>query len=168
MKRLLLVRHAKSDWSDEGLRDFDRPLNGRGEHDAPLMAAFLRERELSPTLLVSSPANRAYSTARLFAPSFGIAENDISTDARLYEASVATILGVAAALPNQYDCVAVFSHNPGLTGAVSVFTDDYVANVPTCGVGVVELDAADWAELDAGTASLRDLFAPKRVLAAYA
>lgn len=167
MKRLLLVRHAKSDWSDAGLRDFDRPLNARGEHDAPRMARFLRERELVPTFLLASPAARTYATARHFAAAFGIAENDIALMESLYDSSADDLLGAVVGLPDLHDVVAVFGHNPAMTTAVSRFADEYVSNVPTCGVACVTSEAESWAGVRPGAASLRGLWTPKGVLAAY-
>lgn len=169
MKQLLLVRHAKSDWSDGSLADFDRPLNDRGHHDAPLMARFLAARGVAPTFLYSSPANRAYSTARLFAGEFGIAENDISTDEQLYEAHTQQLLDAPRRLPNAHDTVALFSHNPALTSAAAQFAEEYIGNVPTCGVGLVRADDIDdWAEFSTASAKLTNLWFPKRVLDAYA
>ena len=167
MKRLLLVRHAKSDWSDGSLDDFDRPLNRRGRADAPEMAALLLRRDLRPVFLLSSPANRAYSTARLFAEGFGIPENDISTDESLYEANTHTLVAAARALPDGYDAAAIFSHNPALTAAVARFTTDYINNVPTCGVAVIESDVSKWADFTPDTARLRALLIPKEVLKRY-
>ena len=165
MKHLLLVRHAKSDWSDDSLRDFDRPLNDRGRHDAPLMARMLLRRGVRPTYLLSSPASRAYSTARLFADELGIAENDIALDESLYEATTAQILAAAQALPPQHEVAAVFTHNPSLTSAIGQFADDYIGNVPTCGVGHIEL--GDWRDAEPGGGRLADLWFPKEVLSAY-
>ena len=167
MKQLLLVRHAKSDWSDDTLIDFDRPLNSRGRHDAPLMAAFLVKRRVAPTYLYSSPANRAYSTARLFASHFGIAENDISTDHALYEAHTHQIVDAPTQLPDAHDTVAMFSHNPAITSAAAQFSEDFVPNIPTCGVALIEADVASWANFTPATASLKSLWFPKRVLDAY-
>ena len=167
MKHLLLVRHAKSDWSDGSLADFDRPLNTRGKHDAPRMARLLARGGLTPTLLYSSPARRAYDTARLFADEFGIPENDISTDQSLYEASTSEILSAIRELPDDHDVVAVFSHNPGLTSATSRFAEEYVANVPTCGVAHVVAEVSSWGAFSETRAALRELYVPKEKLDAY-
>ncbi len=168
MKRLLLVRHAKSDWSDDSLRDYDRPLNKRGKHDAPRMAKFLAAQKVVPTHFLSSPANRAYSTARLFADELGIAENDIATDEALYEAFTQEILSAACSLPDQHDIAAIFSHNPSLTSAVAQFSENYISNVPTCGIGYIEARVNSWKDFTPKTAALRELWLPKEVLKAYA
>ena len=168
MKTLLLVRHAKSDWSDGGLADFDRPLNDRGRRDAPQMAAFLLGRGLAPAYIVASPAKRAYATARIFADKFEIPENDISLRDDLYEAPTRTVLAAITELPDHVDRVAIFGHNPSLTYVVQQFSEDYVDNVPTCGVAVIRGDVETWAEMvpEAGPA-LEALLVPKDVLARY-
>ncbi len=168
MKTLLLVRHAKSDWSDGTLSDFDRPLNARGQHDAPKMAALLRESDLQPLAMVTSPANRAYTTARLFAEAFGFVENDLSVREDLYEAPKATILLAIRDLPDHASVAAIFGHNPGMTTAVQSFSDEYITNVPTCGVAVIKLDIPKWSDFRPGTSGrLEVLLTPKEVLSGY-
>jgi len=168
MKRLLLVRHAKSDWSDESLEDFDRPLNKRGKHDAPLMAKFLADQKLIPTYLYSSPANRAYTTARLFADELGLAENDIALEKTLYEASTEQLLRAIQRLPDGHDTAAIFSHNPTLSYTVSHFSGRHVGNVPTCGIGYIISTVDQWKDVNAESAQLHALWIPKAVLSAYA
>lgn len=168
MKRLLLVRHAKSDWSDGSLRDFDRPLNRRGQHDAPRMARYVKGRGVAPTFLLTSPAARTYATARLFADELGVAENDIGLREALYECTAAELLAAIRELPEPHDTVALFAHNPATTSVVGRFADDYVANVPTCGVALVESAVAKWSEVGPAVGRLADLWVPKTVLRAYA
>lgn len=168
MKRLLLVRHAKSDWSDGSLRDFDRPLNARGQHDAPRMAKFVASKDIRPTYLMASPAARTYATARLFAAEFGIAENDISLRKSLYECHAAELLTALTELPDLHDTAAVFAHNPATTTVIGKFADAYVANVPTCGVALIAVEGDTWGDLRPGRAVLQELWQPKNVLAAYA
>ena len=168
MKTLLLVRHAKSDWSDDGLSDFDRPLSERGRRDAPQMAAFLLGRGTVPELIVSSPAKRAYATARIFAERFEIPENDISVREELYEASAKTVREVIASLPEHVERAAVFAHNPALTYVVQQFADEYFENLTTAGVAIIEGEVDEWADLtpEAG-ATLASVFLPKAVLSRY-
>ncbi len=169
MKTLLLVRHAKSDWSDSSLADFDRPLNARGQHDAPQMAAYLQERDLVPLEMVTSPANRAYTTARLFAEGLGLVENDLSVREDLYEASAATILLAIRELPDLASTVAIFGHNPGLTAVVQAFADRYVDNVPTAGVAVIRSSVDHWGDFTPGReATLEALLTPRDILPRYA
>ena len=84
MKNLYLTRHAKSSWGNPGLADIDRPLNGRGKKAAPLMGKLISERGEKPELLISSPANRAFSTAKAFAKEMVYAETDIIVNRAIY------------------------------------------------------------------------------------
>ena len=164
MKTLLLVRHAKSDWSDDDLDDFDRPLNDRGRRDAPQMAMYLAGRGVTPELIVSSPAQRAYTTARLFADRLGIPENDISLRDDLYEAATATVMQAIAELPPHVERAALFGHNPATGYVVQAFADDYIGNFPTCAVAVIRGDVDAWADLRPGRGRLDMLLLPKEVL----
>jgi len=83
MKRLYLLRHAKSSWKDLTLSDFDRPLNKRGKRDAPLIAKKLKEKGIRPDIIISSPAKRARKTAKIFAKTLHVA---LKTEEKLYEA----------------------------------------------------------------------------------
>ena len=168
MKTLFLIRHAKSDWSDGGLSDFDRPLNTRGEKDAPQMAMHLLGVGRVPQAIVSSPAKRAYTTARLFADRIGIPENDISLREDLYEASTATVLQAIRELPDHFDHVAIFGHNPSLTYVVQQFADHYIDNVPTAAVAIITGEVETWGKMmpEAGP-SLDVLLRPKEVLARH-
>ena len=92
MKTLTLVRHAKSSWDDTELADFDRPLNRRGERDAPEMARRLAATGDPPDRIVSSPALRALQTARVLAPALGIDPASLVTESRVYEASYSRLV----------------------------------------------------------------------------
>ena len=102
MKTLTIIRHAKSSWEQEGLSDFERPLNERGRRDAPVMAARLKQAVGQPELLVSSPALRAITTARVFADVLGISKDSIQLQSRIYEASVGTLLQIIQGFDDQY------------------------------------------------------------------
>ena len=86
MKKLFLIRHGKSSWSNPDLQDFDRPLNKRGIRDAPFMAKMLVGKGVKPDLIVTSPANRAISTAKQFAAEQGILHDDLVIKHEIYEA----------------------------------------------------------------------------------
>src|SRR2546426_10315742 len=98
MRLLTLVRHAKSSWDYPELSDFERPLNERGRRDAPAMAQRISRLPPKPDLLMSSPATRALATARLFAETLGFPMQDITIDARIYDASPETLLNVVRQL----------------------------------------------------------------------
>lgn len=149
-KQLLLIRHAKSDWGNAGLDDFDRPLNKRGKANAPEMAERLAKQKIVPELIVSSPALRALITAKFFAETWEIPAKSIQLAPSIYEASVKTLLSVINNLPHQYDFIAMFGHNPGLTDLVNYF-DVVVDNMPTCSVVYLEFPFDDWKMISAAT-----------------
>jgi phosphohistidine phosphatase len=163
MKSLFLIRHAKSSWDTPGLRDFDRPLNERGLHEAPMMAQLLLQKGFKPDLLVSSPAKRAISTAKFFAHTFGIQDEAIVRQPSIYEASVRDILEIISNLPDAADVVLIFGHNPTFTDVANRFADDFIDNVPTAGIVYMESDAERWAEFYEVNTHVKGKFFPKEI-----
>jgi len=144
MKKLLLVRHAKSDWNDPKLSDFDRPLNDRGHKNAPEMAERLLKKHIVPELIVSSPAKRAFTTAKYFAKTFGIDKSEIEKNEGIYEASVNDLLKIINDFDNSKNFIALFGHNPGITTLAVGLSGAYITNIPTCGLILIEFPFDDW------------------------
>ena len=144
LKTLLLIRHAKSSWADDGLSDFDRPLNDRGKKDAPVMADRLYERGIKIDAFISSPAKRAKKTAEQFAKRYKKQEEELILKTELYLAGEETFYSVLEKLDDNFDCVAVFSHNPGITDFANSLTDARVDNIPTSGIFAVSIEAKKW------------------------
>ena len=132
MKTLLLVRHAKSSWDLATLNDFDRSLNERGKKDAPVMAQRLLDRKIDINIFVSSPAKRAKKTAELFCSIYKKDKEQIIFVPALYHASLNTFFEVVTQLNDDYNCVAIFSHNPVITE----FVNQLVENVTIAGSNV--------------------------------
>lgn len=164
MRYLFLIRHAKSSWDIPGLRDFDRPLNDRGLHDAPRMAELLRSQNIQPDLIVSSPAKRAITTARFFAEGLGMASEAIVQKPDIYDAFATDILQIVRELPDLSRTVFLFGHNPTFTDVANRFTDQYISNIPTCGVVCIESSAARWSDFNADNARVIAHFFPKESL----
>ncbi|HMX40664.1 MAG TPA: histidine phosphatase family protein [Saprospiraceae bacterium] len=164
MRNLYLIRHAKSSWDTPGLRDFNRPLNERGLHDAPRMAKLLAKEGVQPDLIISSPAKRALTTALFFAEAFGMPEEQVAREQDIYEASVRDLLRVISALPDAAHTVLLFGHNNTLTDVANLFTEDFIENVPTCGIVRIESGAPTWREFYEGNSEVRTCFFPKEVL----
>ena len=151
MKTLYLIRHAKSSWDDPWQDDFDRPLNKRGQSDAPRMGKRLKEKDIHPDLLISSPAERAFSTCVIIAKKIGYKGENIHTDRKLYHASEDQLLFVVHQLNDGNDEVMLFSHNPGLTYFVNRICNEPVTdNVPTCGVVAITFPVASWKKITWG------------------
>lgn len=162
MKTVYFVRHAKSSWDNPSLRDIERPLSSRGKRDAPFMGKLLHGKGIVPDRLISSPAIRAFSTARYFAKAFGIAEDAVEVDKRIYDAYPDDILGLVQELPEDCGLVLIFGHNPTFTGVVNLFTEDYVSNVPTCGIFRIDADVDSWADFREGKGRLTEYYYPKQ------
>lgn len=145
MKKLFIVRHAKSDWANFNLSDFERPLNSRGLRDAPEMANRLTEKNIKIDLLVSSSANRALTTAQFFAPEFNI---DVLKVDELYHASVKTFYKVIGSIKDEFNSVAIFSHNPGITDFVNELTPTKIDNMPTCGIFAINVFSNSWLDFE--------------------
>jgi phosphohistidine phosphatase len=164
-KRLTLLRHAKSSWADSSLDDHDRPLNKRGERDAPLMGRRLREKQRRPSLILTSPAKRARQTARRIAREIGYPLEFMQTERELYLASPETILGIIAAQDNAFNDIVVCGHNPGITELANRLSAVSIDNVPTCGMVFLEAEIDDWSQLENTRCTLLQFDYPKRVQA---
>jgi phosphohistidine phosphatase len=149
MKRLTLLRHAKSDWSLPGQNDWDRPLNKRGQRDAPDMARRLRARRLKPDLILTSPAVRALTTATVMARELKVPAAHVIQDERLYLASPTDLIAVIRELGGESKHLMVFGHNPGMSDCANrLSAGDHIDNLPTCGVFTARFDIRSWADLD--------------------
>ncbi len=144
MKTLTIVRHAKSSWDHPGLSDRERPLNRRGERDAPVMGQRLRKNSIRPSQIISSPATRAWATARIIAAAIGYPLEFLQREKSLYHASVETILDVIVAQDPGFNSLMIVGHNPGLTDFANYLSPGLTNNLPTAGVVSVEIDQADW------------------------
>jgi len=144
LKQILLVRHAKSSWDDPSLSDFDRPLNDRGENDAPIMAKKMKERKIKLDALITSPAKRAKQTCKYFAKELDIRKKKIVEVEELYEAGPDNFYNVIENLKNKWDRVAIFSHNPGVSSFANFLTDTHIDDMPTCAVFAIKADLKKW------------------------
>jgi phosphohistidine phosphatase len=150
MKTLYLVRHAKSSWEFD-LDDHKRPLNDRGLRDAPRVAAKVAKSLPRPDLAMSSDAMRAKTTALFFTKAFGIPENELVLEPKLYDFSGNNVLQVIRTCPDTVDCLLLFGHNNAMTTIVNVFGSKVVDNVPTCGFIAIEFNITHWRDLEQGT-----------------
>jgi phosphohistidine phosphatase len=161
MLQLILVRHAKSSWDHESLSDFERPLNDRGRRDAPVMARRLRAFGLTPALMVSSPAMRAISTARLLAQEFDIEFDDLQLREPIYDASVKALLAVVQGLPGSTSPVLLTGHNPGISEFAKLLAPCPFDEMPTCAAVTIDLDVKAWKDVKAKTGKVKRYFFPK-------
>ena len=165
MKRLYLLRHAKSSWKDTSLPDHDRPLTGRGRRAAKAIARHMRDNGIEPELVLCSTARRARETLDRIEPALGTGEVQLEPD--LYAASAPALLERLRSVPDSVESVMVIGHNPGLqelglelarTGPAA---SDLAAKYPTAALATLAFDASSWRELDRDTAELVELVRPR-------
>ena len=147
MKKLLLLRHAKSSWEDASLPDFERPLNERGTHAAPLVGKYMRQRKIRPDLVICSPAKRTRETIALVLTAAGIAP-PIRYDERIYEASVMSLLEIISEIEDDKTEVMLVGHNPGFENLLERLTNESV-RVPTAALALIALNTEKWGEAQA-------------------
>ena len=146
MKTLLILRHAKSSWKDPSLDDHERPLNKRGQRDAPRIGHLLRQESLSPDLIVSSTANRARTTAETVAGCCDY-EKELQYFRDLYLADADTWIERLREISAEVQCVLIVGHNPGLEVLLELLTDED-ESLPTAALAQVELPMERWMQLD--------------------
>lgn len=161
MKRVALMRHAKSSWNSPELTDFERPLNKRGLRDAPMMGARLARQGFSTDFMLTSPARRAAATAQEVARSIGFPVDRIRAEPGLYLADPDRLLAAARDSSETDDSIMLFGHNPGFTILANELGDLTLDNLPTCGVAVFEFDIRRWPDLEYGSGRLRLFDFPK-------
>jgi len=167
-RRLILLRHAKSDWPD--VPDRDRPLAKRGRRDAPRIGRWLREQGYQPDVVVVSAATRTRQTWDLVAPELG-GSPAVHFEPRAYAASALTLLYLAQELPERYCTALLIAHNPGLSDLATSLAappeSETATNngphpalsLPTAAVAVFEFPG-DWPSLTPGHARLTSLTTP--------
>ncbi|CAM5200511.1 phosphoglycerate mutase [Bosea thiooxidans] len=153
MRRLMLLRHAKSHWPT-GVADRDRPLATRGREAAPVMGRYLAEELLLPDLVLISPAKRTVETWELVAPM--LAEKPATQyEPRIYEAKVERLLDVVQEIEGDVRTLLMIGHNPGFVELATLLTghgDRYAAarmsqKYPTCGLAVLDFAVDDWRDV---------------------
>ena len=144
MKILTLVRHAKSSWNHPGLSDRERPLTSRGESNAPDMGNRVVAHGIRPSLIITSPATRAWTTAKIFASEIGYPTEFLQREDSLYLASLDDLLGAVVAQDPGFNSLMVVGHNPGMTEFANFLIPGLTNNLPTAGVVSVQIEQDDW------------------------
>lgn len=148
-RKLVMIRHAKSSWDNPSDSDFERPLNDRGERDAPAMGSRLRKLNVLPDLIISSTAKRARQTARRIAAAIGYDKDRIIFEDKLYHCVPAVFEEVIAGLDDSLETVFIVAHNPGITDFVNDLSEKFrTDNVPTAGAVGIYVTAAHWQDFN--------------------
>lgn len=146
MKKLIFVRHAKSDWGDPFSPDHKRPLSLRGLRDAPFMAQKLKKKNISLDLILSSDAKRAEATALITAENLHFPKSQIKFSPNLYHASSHTLLLEIKKIQDEHETVFLIGHNPGLNDIIELLGGD-LDNLPTCGQFGFTFKSESWSEI---------------------
>ena len=162
MKSVYLVRHAKSSWENPELRDYDRPLKGRGISDAYLLSQWLKQNVNVPQKLFSSPATRALHTSMIFARTLNIPFSNIEINEDLYMCSSSSLLEFIRSMDDGEDNVMIFAHNPTITDFVNRCQDERIENVPTTGTVCLDFNINEWKQAQ-DSASLVKFEYPKKL-----
>ena len=162
MKRLLIMRHAKSSWKDTDLTDHERPLKKRGKDDAHRMGKLLKSKKIVPDVILCSTAARARETAELVADSMKFKDKIIYSDA-LYMAEPSDILAEIASHGKKHKTVMVIGHNPGSEALLQILTGK-VESLPTASIAYVTAKIDDWKGVEKSDGlKLKNLWRPKDI-----
>ena len=153
MKKLIIIRHAKSSWKHNVI-DHERPLNERGLEDSDLVSKELNTLGFNIDLLLSSDAYRAKKTAEIFISNLLLHSKLVMYNHDLYDFSGEMLTSVVKSCPVSVNTLMVFGHNHAITDFVNHFGSQIIDNVPTCGVVVIDFETNDWNSIKKGTTSL--------------
>ena len=167
MKTLYVLRHAKSDWGDSSLKDFDRPLNDRGWRAAKAVGHEMRERDVVPDLVFVSPAVRTRETLARAEEGFG-GKLEAVEKRTIYLAETETLVDLVRHAPAHADRLMIVGHNPGMHELVLMLADgprnlreDIAHKYPTAALSEISFDIEEWGELAPGTGWLRSFLKPR-------
>ena len=168
MLKLILLRHAKSSWSQDGKSDFERRLNERGNSDCKEMSARLALRGIRPLRIICSSAARASETASLVAQVLDLPLDTLVFDKRLYLAEPADMMVVLNQQSAQDTTLMLVGHNPGITAFANRLGNGYVDNMPTCSYAELSFDAKGWSDVDWETGTLAHVDWPRNIARGHA
>lgn len=166
MKKIYLIRHAKSSWDEPNLSDFDRGLNARGKRDIPKMAERLKDADILPDLVVSSPAKRAKKTAQKISKIIGYDKENIFYEDSLYESGFDTYLHVIQNIDDKHQNIFLFAHNMTITDTAERLGNIMIGNMPTCSIICIEFDCDSFKDIKPKSGKVLFFDFPKSVVIA--
>lgn len=161
MRTLYLTRHAESDWKDTDTSDFERTLNESGKKEASFIGLQLNNLEVTPHLITSSSAKRAYQTIQLISNEIDYPFDAIEFNKSIYNANLNDLLKIVHHLPNNHSNIMLVGHNPTMTDLANYLTGNAIGNMPTCSVFKIELHIDNWQEIIQGIGSQQFFIYPK-------
>jgi len=162
LKTLYLLRHAKSCWQNPDLADHDRPLNERGQHDAPFMGKILKKKGILPDQILCSTALRTQKTAVAVANEIGFSEKKIVFLKELYHASFQKMITILKTQKKNIDHIFLVGHNPDLTELANYLSQKNIDNIPTTGIVGIGFRTDDWAKISPENAQFLFFDYPKK------
>lgn len=164
MKKLILIRHAKSSWDNPNLADYERPLNQRGRRDAEFMSKFIQSVVPKIDFLYSSSAERARETSEYFIQSYNLKPEQIKYEHGIYENGIRYLVKLIQNVPDDIEILAVIGHNPDITAISNAYTTTYFDNIPTCGIVGIDFDIKSWKEFGEAIGKVYVYEYPKKYL----
>jgi len=161
MKTLYLMRHAKASWEEPGVTDANRPLLPKGVKKTALVVDYLIKRSTSIDLMISSPAVRAYETARIVAAGLFYPINKIKTDRKIYDGYYDRVLDIIYGTHNDVNSLMIFGHNPTITNLANLFLHPGIDNMQTSCIVCLSFDTDKWEEIPAKEAKQEFIVFPK-------
>ena len=160
MKKLIVVRHAKSSWK-HNVRDLDRPIKNRGITDITAVSKEFKRKYVHPEIVFSSPARRALETCNIFLKHIEFSYNNVIISPELYDFGGNSLINFIKSIDNTYNNVMLFGHNHALTYFVNTYGDNYIDNLPTSGLVIFEFDIDTWKDLKPG--KIIEMIIPKNL-----
>lgn len=156
MKKLILIRHAKSSW-EFNVQDIERPLSNRGKSDAKLMSIILKDLNIEVDHIYSSNSKRTLQTSQIFVKNLELQNVPTNENERLYDFSGEKVESFIRAIPSNLNTVIIFTHNNTCTNLLEKFAG-LNKHVPTCGILIFDFDVSLWDEIESGKC---DFYFPK-------
>lgn len=153
MKIITLMRHGKSSWEYD-VNDIKRPLKPRGIKDSTLVSKAFAKSNITINSIYSSPANRAYSTCKIFTQNMKIPLNKVKIIDKLYDFGGHDVIDFVKSLPDDEKNVMIFGHNNAFTSISNIFGNKFLDNLPTAGLVVLKFDINSWKDLTKGITEL--------------
>lgn len=162
MKKIYLIRHAKSSVDDGIMDDFSRPLNSRGKRDLELMGNRLAMFQVYPDAIFSSPAKRALKTAKALAKSIDFKKTKITVVDGLYESSFKEYLKLIHSIDDKCQKVFIVAHNPTITEVGERLSGAILTNIPTCAIVCLEFNVKHFSEIEEESGKILFFDYPKK------
>ena len=156
------MRHAKSSWENENINDMDRPLNARGDRDAPFMGQIMLQKGVLPEEIISSPAERTLATLRHICPVINVPFQRVKVNPSLYAASPSEMLILIKEINENVQSALLLGHNPGLTDLSNYLSGYPIDNIPTCGIVELFFNRKSWQEIELGSCQMGFFEYPKK------